>query len=236
METTGPAAISVSTPEIGQPTARGVLYKNVRLIICCSWGGPVHIHVSGPEMKSSTVFSHYKSRKGESMQEWRAKMRKILIFYLCYNFVGETVHISKSYGPAATHHYWESCICPIRIWFFLLQTGHSPCPPGPPVHVVWVWLEDSRPWGTTPSTVLAFLLPHIDHWSISPPATCLLKPSHRGNPFSSSDSHSWLISACFGLGHLKVKMQCPLAQGLTAEEHESSVSCAKSYGNRNSSG
>lgn len=49
VRTMGPAAISVSTPEIGQLTARGALYKNVRLIICCSWGGPVHIHVSGPE-------------------------------------------------------------------------------------------------------------------------------------------------------------------------------------------
>lgn len=57
-------------------------------------------------------------------------------FYFYSNFVLESVHISKSHSPAVTHRCWESYARVISIWGFLLWTGHSPRPAGPPVPVV----------------------------------------------------------------------------------------------------
>lgn len=80
--TVGPVAISVPTPKVGQLTAgetyvktqgesyaaaRECQYMSMRLAL---------------KRKSSTIFSHYEGRKGESVQGWRGKMRKIFIFTL----------------------------------------------------------------------------------------------------------------------------------------------------------
>lgn len=103
--------------------------------------------------------------------------------------MGETAHVSTSQGPAVTHRCWESYACVISIWGFLLWTGHSPCPLGPPVRVV-----GGPGWRTSASHRL---------WEHLSTCHCSLKASCRGNPFSSSDSCCWLISACFGPGHLQ---------------------------------